>query len=193
MANRSETKSHNLLLCYTKSRCRPIADGGAVLSRGRRLLTARGGVRAALSQAKSRMRLGSRGLATPGLVRTHICSTLPDILDSLQFAYCPNRSTDNAITLTVHTTLSHLDKGNTYVRMPFADYSSAFNTIVPAKLVPKFWILGFNTSLCNWILYFLMGSLTSPVMTLSTGAPHGRVLSPLLYTLFTCDFCSVCG
>lgn len=51
--------------------------------------------------------------------------------------------------LTSHTALSHLDKGNTYVRMLFIDYSSAFNTIVPAKLVLKLGILGLNTSLCN--------------------------------------------
>ena len=48
--------------------------------------------------------------------------------------YCPNRSTDDAISIALHTALSHLDKRNTYVRMLFIDYSSAFNTIVP---VPK--------------------------------------------------------
>jgi len=48
------------------------------------------------------------------LVRTHICSTLPDTLDPLQFAYRPNISMDNTIGLTVHTALSHLDKGNAY-------------------------------------------------------------------------------
>ena len=30
-----------------------------------------------------------------------------------------------------------MDKRNTYVRMLFVDYSSAFNTIVPSKLVIK--------------------------------------------------------
>ena len=33
--------------------------------------------------------------------------------------------------IAIHTALSHLDKKNTYVRMLFTDYSSAFNTIVP--------------------------------------------------------------
>jgi len=32
-----------------------------------------------------------------------------------------------------------------------------------------------------------MGSLTSSVLTLSTGAPQGCILSPLLYALFTYD------
>ena len=43
------------------------------------------------------------------------------------------------------------------VRMLFIDYSSAFNTIVPTKLITKLRTLGLNTSLCNWILDFLMG------------------------------------
>ena len=41
--------------------------------------------------------------------------------------------------------------------MLFIDYSSAFNTIVPSKLINKLRTLGLNTSLCNWILDFLMG------------------------------------
>ena len=41
--------------------------------------------------------------------------------------------------------------------MLFIDYSSAFNTIVPTKLITKLRTLGLNTSICNWILDFLMG------------------------------------
>jgi hypothetical protein len=41
--------------------------------------------------------------------------------------------------------------------MLFIDYSSAFNTIVPSKLINKLGTLGLNTSLRNWILNFLMG------------------------------------
>ena len=71
------------------------------------------------------------------LVMAHINSVLPDTLDPLQFAYRPNRPTDDAISIELHTALSHLDKRNTYVRMLFIDYSSAFNTIVPTKLIIK--------------------------------------------------------
>jgi hypothetical protein len=71
------------------------------------------------------------------LVRDHITFNLPVTLDPFQFAYRPNRSTDNAIVITLHTALSHLDKRNTYVRMLFIGYSSAFNTIVPSKLIIK--------------------------------------------------------
>ena len=74
--------------------------------------------------------------------RDHITSTLPDTLDPLQLAYRPNRSTDDAISTTLYTALTHLDKRNTYVRMLFIDYSSALNTIVPSKLVIKLETLG---------------------------------------------------
>ena len=77
--------------------------------------------------------------------------------------------------------------------MLFIDYSSAFNTIVPSKLINKLRALGLNTSLCNWILDSLMGcpqvvrvgNNTSATLILNTGAPQGCVLSPLLYSLFT--------
>jgi hypothetical protein len=70
----------------------------------------------------------------------------------------PYRYTDHAISIALHTALSHLDKrGNNYVRILFIDYSSAFNTIVPSKRITKLGTQGLNTSLFNWILDFLTG------------------------------------
>ncbi|KAK1803181.1 hypothetical protein P4O66_021705, partial [Electrophorus voltai] len=91
------------------------------------------------------------------LVMRHIKTQLPPSLDPLQFAYCSNRSTDDAISTTLHLALTHLDKKGTYIRMLFIDFSSAFNTIVPQHLIGKLSLLGLNTSLCNWILDFLTG------------------------------------
>ena len=36
--------------------------------------------------------------------------------------------------------------------MLFIDYSSAFNTTVPSKLIIKLEALGLNPALCNWVL-----------------------------------------
>jgi hypothetical protein len=113
------------------------------------------------------------------LVMAHINSIVSDTLDPLQFAYHPNRSTDDAISIALHTALSHLDKKNTYMRMLFIDYSSAFT-----KLITKLTTLGLNTYLCNWILDLLMGlpqvvrvgNNTSATLILNTGAPQGCVL-----------------
>jgi hypothetical protein len=91
------------------------------------------------------------------LVMAHINNIILETLDPLQFAYRPNRSTDDAISIACHTALSHMDKRNTYVRMLFIDYSSAFNIIVPSKLITELKTLGLNSSLCNCILDFLTG------------------------------------
>ncbi len=132
------------------------------------------------------------------LLKKHICSSIPATLDPLQFAYRPNRSTDDAISQVLHSSLTHIDsKNGNYVRLLFIDYSSAFNTIVPTKLAVKLSDLGLNTSLCDWIQDFLtarpqvvkVSQFTSNSITLNVGAPQGCVLSPLLYSLYTTTAC----
>ncbi|KAI4877716.1 hypothetical protein NFI96_022799 [Prochilodus magdalenae] len=135
------------------------------------------------------------------LVSSHVKSCLPAALDLHQFAYRRNRSTEDAISAALHTVLSHLDCQNSYVRMLFIDFSSAFNTVIPSKLISKLSQLGISTSLCNWILDFLtdrpqsvkLDKLFSSTITLNTGVPQGCVLSPLLYSLFTYDCVPVYG
>ncbi len=128
------------------------------------------------------------------LLKKHICSSIPATSDPLRFAYRPNRSTDDAISQVLHSSLTHIDsKNGNYVRLLFIDYSSAFNTIVPTKLAVKLSDLGLNTSLCDWIQDFLtgrpqvvkMGQFTSNSITLNIGAPQGCVLSLLLLSLHT--------
>ncbi len=130
------------------------------------------------------------------LVKNLICSSIPVTLDPLQFAYRPNRSTDDAISHILHSFLTHIDSSNgNYVRLLFIDYSAAFNTIVPIKLASKLTDLGLNFSLCDWIQDFLtgrpqvvkVGQFTSNSITLNVGAPQGCVLSPLLYSRYTHD------
>ncbi|MCI4376387.1 hypothetical protein PGIGA_G00187890 [Pangasianodon gigas] len=103
------------------------------------------------------------------LIIKHIKTLLPPSLDPLQFAYRPNRSTDDAITTTLHLALTHLDNKDTFVRMLFIDFSSAFNTIIPQHLIGKLNLLGLNTSLCNWILDFLTGRPQSVMSILLHG------------------------
>ncbi|KAK1791023.1 hypothetical protein P4O66_002073 [Electrophorus voltai] len=79
--------------------------------------------------------------------------------------------------------------------MQFVDYSSAFNTIIPSLLTTKLEDLGLHSSLGDWISNFLTdrpqsvrgGNCVSSGLTLSTGAPQGCVLSPLLYSMYTFD------
>ncbi|KAK3575391.1 hypothetical protein QTP86_025793, partial [Hemibagrus guttatus] len=128
-----------------------------------------------------------------------IKNLLPPSLDPMQFAYHLNHSMDNAISTTLHLALTHMDNRDTYVRMLFIDFSSAFNTIIPQHLIEKLSLLDTNTSLCYWILDFLTGrpqsvrieNSISSTTTLNTGTPQGCLLSPLLFTLLTHDCTSM--
>ena len=51
------------------------------------------------------------------LVMAHINTIIPETLDPLQFAYRPNKSTDDSISIVLHTALYHIVKRDTYVRM----------------------------------------------------------------------------
>ena len=117
------------------------------------------------------------------------------LLDPHQFAYRANRLVEDAVCLGLHHVLKHLDCPNTYARILFIDYSSVFNTIIPHKLFNKLRQLNVNLQICKWILDFLLkwvqvvklnSQLLEP-LTLSTGAPQGCVLSPLLFTFFIGD------
>ncbi|KAK3524688.1 hypothetical protein QTP86_000793 [Hemibagrus guttatus] len=59
------------------------------------------------------------------------------LLDPLQFAYRANRSVDDAVNMALHFILQHLDFPGSYARILFVDFSSSFNTIVPALLRDK--------------------------------------------------------
>jgi hypothetical protein len=62
-----------------------------------------------------------RPIALTSVAIAHINTIIPDTMDPFQFAYRPNRSTDDAISIALHTALSHLDNRNNYVRMLFID------------------------------------------------------------------------
>lgn len=76
------------------------------------------------------------------ILLNYIRDVIPAGLDSLQFAYRKNRSTEDAVSLALHTAMTHLQHPNTYVRMLFVDFSSAFNTVLPDKQVLKLHNLG---------------------------------------------------
>lgn len=85
-------------------------------------------------------------------------------------------------------------KKDSYVRMLFIVFISAFHTIIPQQLTHKLVQLGLGP-LCATGCYFLtwrpqavrVVSDTSSTITLNTGAPQGCVLSPLLFALLTHD------
>ncbi|KAF7648942.1 hypothetical protein LDENG_00149750 [Lucifuga dentata] len=95
--------------------------------------------------------------------------------------YGTNRSTEDAITSALHTTLSHLEHQGTYVRMLFIDHNSTFNTTVPSRKVTEMSDLCLSQPTCWWIKDILtnhpqtirLAPHLSSILTLSTGAPQG--------------------
>jgi hypothetical protein len=121
-----------------------------------------------------------------------------DDLDPLQFAYIMGRCTDDASCTLIHRICKHLDaKSSNTARALFIDYSSAFNTIQPHLMIQKLQRLGVPSFLQLWIFDYLTNrpqyvktsKETSSSLTLSTGAPQGCVMSPLLFILYTNDLC----
>ena len=134
------------------------------------------------------------------IVLNFINSLLPPNFDPYQFAYRPKRNIDDPIAINIHEILNHCENKNTYARVLFIDYSSAFNTIVPSKLYTKLLNeLNFPLCICNWLLNFLLerpqvvkiGNKLSSTITLSTGTPQGCPISPKLYSIFTFDCKSI--
>ncbi|KAK3527699.1 hypothetical protein QTP86_034173 [Hemibagrus guttatus] len=127
------------------------------------------------------------------LVLSYLKDITDPLLDPLQFAYRANRSVDDAVNMALHFILQHLDSPGSYARILFVDFSSAFNTIIPALLRDKLFQLNVPDSMCSWITDFLtdrrqfvrLGTHVSDLQHISTGSPQGCVLSPLLFPLYT--------
>ncbi|KAK3539767.1 hypothetical protein QTP70_013200 [Hemibagrus guttatus] len=89
------------------------------------------------------------------LVLSYLKNITDPLLDPLQFAYRANRSVDDAMNMALHFILQHLDSPGSYARILFVDFSSAFNTIIPALLRDKLFQLNVPDSMCSWITDFL--------------------------------------
>ena len=127
------------------------------------------------------------------VVSNQLVTSVADRMDPFQFAYKAKRGVEDATLTLLNVISQHLDSSGSCVRILFMDLSSAFNTIQPHLLIKKLLDLQANHSIILWIRSFLcdrpqrvmLGGHLSEEVTLSTGAPQGCVLSPVLFSLYT--------
>ncbi|TWW74205.1 putative RNA-directed DNA polymerase from transposon BS [Takifugu flavidus] len=93
--------------------------------------------------------------------------------DSLQFAYRDKVGVEDAIIYLLHRVHSHLTRGDKLLQM----------RVDPCLVA---WISSYLTDRPQFVR---MKDITSDTVVSSIGAPQGTVLSPILFTLYTSDFC----
>lgn len=100
--------------------------------------------------------------------------------------------------MAVHHILQHLESPNNRAYLMFMPFSPAFNIVNHGKL---FFILqdkSLTLELCFWVFEFLSNCMhvvkvkntCSQALSLSTSTAQGYVLSPLLFSIFTCRLSS---
>ena len=129
------------------------------------------------------------------IVLKHLRSVTAGRQDPLQFAYHKDKNTEDAILTLLHKLYQKLDRPKTFAGMLFVDFSSAFNTMQPHLLIEKLLTMEVNPTVISWLCSSLterpqqarIGEVLSNVLVTNTGAPHGCVLSPVLFTIYTAD------
>ena len=116
--------------------------------------------------------------------------------DPLQFAYSAGKDAKDGKLFYLNKLYKHLQLPQSHVRILFADFSSAFNTIQPhilaQKLISNFslqpdlvlWIVDFLADSCQQVFVNMLSSVQAVTCT---GSPQGCVLSLLLYILYTAE------
>ena len=129
------------------------------------------------------------------LIKIRLLAHCSSAMDINQFAYKEGRSTKDACATLDFIVRRHVDTPNNFVRILFVDFTSAFNTISPARLVDKLESFSVPTNLISLIASFLtnrsqvvrIGKTSSKTKVTNTGCPQGCVLSPVLFSIFTDD------
>ena len=116
--------------------------------------------------------------------------------DINQFAYKKGVFCVDAIVTLLHGIVSGLDKKETTIsKVLFLDFSSAFNTVLPNRLVKDLTRFLDEKWLVKWIADYMQGWTRqvklnkgfSETSDINVGVPQGGPLSALLFTIYTDD------
>ncbi len=72
-------------------------------------------------------------------------------MDALQFAYRPKSGVEDTTVTLLNQVYKHLETPSSYVHIPFADLTPAFNTVQADLLTMKLCSMGINHTLIRWI------------------------------------------
>ena len=110
----------------------------------------------------------------------------------LQFAYKAHRGVEDAC-LTLFDLVSHLEDSESYIRILFIDFSSAFNTVELLVLLKRVVAFNVNSNIVLWVRGFWkdrpqrvsVNGVLSDELVLNSGCPQGCCLSPTVFSIYT--------
>ena len=111
-------------------------------------------------------------------------------LDTKQFCV-KEKCTTHALVYLFHSILHFLDRGNTSIRIFFAEFSKGFELVDHNVLLEELQVLNVHPSIIRWIGASLsersqrvrVGKSLSPPVSLHGGIPRGTKLAPLLFAI----------